>query len=290
MRLTICFCFFRVSSPVSGLPSLCSTSRISLIISPTGPLALVRRRHFFFRLRPVSSSSRSSISLSLPPSLAAIGLLGSRRLLALWSSPPPATPRGRSSGAGVVLGLAQLLEQVVELLILAGDRRCAVGFAAGLSALRRPVACFLAAGLALSLGRRPWPSPPGPDFRLPWPIAVGFAASPACRISTTGRSPDRPELLEQGVERLVLGFAGLLGPGAEPGHAPGRATSEQDARCGFERHRSFLPVVPFRSGHVTNQVGQDPLLFAQPLELGGLLGGQRSCCVGAVRRALRSVR
>src|SRR5271163_89962 len=42
----------------------------------------------------------------------------------------------------------------------------------------------------------------------------------------------------------------------------------------LKRHGSLLPIVAFGPGHVANQVGQDPLLFADLLELGGLLGGQ----------------
>ncbi len=121
MCLTICFCLACVSSPESGLPSRFSTSRISLIISPIGPLRSPSSPLGRFRFRPASCSSRSSISLSLPPSLARSLLAAPcplRHLAAARRLPSRPLFRRR-----FVLALPQLAQQIVECLVLGRKRR-----------------------------------------------------------------------------------------------------------------------------------------------------------------------
>ena len=221
IRLTTFFCSSRVVSPVSGLESFCSMSRISLMISPAGPLRSPSSP-FFRRFRPVSSSRCSSVSLSLPERRRAIGLTGLLRrpagvgLLA----------RRRHRRAAIVLRgrlgrLAELLEQLVDLLILARERRRV----AGLLLLR------LVALLRRVLPAA-WPRPlRGPS---PCPCRPRFFAASACRPSLPGRRPtDRTASRARSRARHPSG-------GESPGRTPDRrqadATPEAD-RDGHDRDK-----------------------------------------------------
>ena len=216
MCLTIFFCSSRVASPVSGLPSFCSTSRISLMISPTGPLRSSSSA-FFFCLRPVSSSRCSSVSLSLPVSSERSVCPGfCAGLAASVFSPPPAPPRGRSSGDGRLRGLAELLRAARRAPDPCRSDAGRSGFVAAAlpsfapdwpaGACRRP----RLRPSASAFGRR------SPSCRL----AVLLRPASACRRLLAAAVRRIGQLLEQGVERVVLGRGESPGPSASADGRP----------------------------------------------------------------------
>ena len=122
--------------------------------------------------------------------------------------------------------------------------------------------------------------------RAPWRAS---APRPARRASAGSGLLGLLELLEQAVEGLVLGLGVLRTRGrSRPRRGWRRAPrrGKQAGSCSW----SFLPVVLLRSGQVTCEVGEGPLVVVQAFELGLLLGGELRRRGGGPRRRRRSVR
>ena len=196
--LTISVCFLRVSSPVSGLPSRCSTSRISLMISPSGPAPLCRRRPFFFRFRP------GQLLEVLVEVLVLAGEVASDRADRASSTARPASVFSASPAGRVVdrpatassLGLAELLEQVVERLVLGGAAAASPGFVCCGSSPFSPAA---PGRLALA--------GPRPESLF---VSASFFAASACRPSCRRRPRHRSSFSSSESSASSFGAAGLL--------------------------------------------------------------------------------